>query len=214
MILSLGSTKAQNFENLIQTKNGKTLYVHTENKFELDESKFENIEIEFETNNGELKRFYKGHYMIKPNSLGECLISVYTKDKTKKLFTEKFWVIFSNKPEITPAFNSQENKITNNEIPKDRLEDLIGFSTMTFSQNQIIFLIDEMRLIIYSKKNGNSEFETDGKLTDEIKEKIKILEQGDLIILKEINVKSVTDYSKKDNPDQILKILPTVYFVK
>lgn len=214
VILNLGTVQGQEFEYLIKTDNGKTLYVHTENKFEIDETKYSNEEIELETNNGEIKRFFKGKYMIKPNSLGECLISIYSKGKSKKLITEKFWVIFSVKPEIIPVFYSNDNKAKDNEIPKDKLEDLRGFSTMVFSQNQIIFLIEAMELMIFSKSNGNSEFKSDGKLNEEMKDKLRLLESGDFIILKNIEVSSVSDYSKKDNPDQVIKISPTVFFVK
>lgn len=212
--LSLGTINGQAPNNVIKMKNGTSLFIHTENKFAIETADFGLEEIKLETDNGIIKRFFKGNYMIKPNSMGQCVIAIYNKDKSKKLATEKFLVTISAIPEIRPVFYSKEYQIKNNEIPKDRLEDLRGFSTMVFSQNQILFLIDNMKLEIYSENQGNSAFVTNGKLTDEMKEKIKVLEKGDLIILKEIKVKSVTDYAMKDTPDQVLKISPTVYFVE
>jgi hypothetical protein len=214
LLFNFGTISGQEFENLIRTEGGKTLYIYTENKFEIDESKFGNDKINIETNSGEIKRFFKGNYMIKPNRIGICTISIYNEDKSKKIFSEEFRVIFSEKPEIMPVFYSQKNGIRDNEIPKERLEDFAGFGMMISTQNEIIYLIEEMDLIIYSRKNGEFKFQTTGKFSAEIKEKINALNEGDLILLKNISVKSVTDYSKKDNPDQIINILPTVFFVK
>jgi hypothetical protein len=175
VLVNFSTIQGQDCFGIIKTDASKQIFIHTENKFELDESKFDEEEILVESDNGDVKKFFKGRYMVKPNALGECTISIYNKDKSKRLYSEKLWVTYSVKPEIVPIFQSQENKITNNEIPKDRLEDLKGFTSAVFSQNQIIFLIVEMKLIIYSKTIGEQEFIISGKLNEEAKEKINSL---------------------------------------
>ncbi|HRK80773.1 MAG TPA: GldM family protein [Saprospiraceae bacterium] len=214
VLLCFGAAQGQDYSCRIKTSEGRTLYIHTENKFEIDESGFGREGIHVETNNGEIQRFSKGKYMIKPNSMGDCVISIYNKEKSKKIHSELFFVVYSVQPVIIPVFYSQEYQMTDNEIPIDRLEDLRGFSTMVYSRNQIIFLVEEMKLIIRSKKKGEFEFVTNGNLSKEIKAKINSLDKGDLILLKNIMIKSVTDYERNSTPDQIFKIQPTVYFVK
>gem|GEM_PF-2546899 len=203
-------------KSYIKTENSKIIYQYTENSFELSKLELDENQIELQTENGKIKKFYKGHYNIFPEKLGVCRIVAKNKETGETIFKEIFHVYPPILPEIIPVwFSEKTDNLVDNKINKDRLEDFKGVGLQVMSPNNIIFFMTTGQLKIYHDNSLFKETEIRNGIFDEtIRTAFESLESGDYIIIKNIKIGSVVDYSKRDNPDALYSLKPVIFFIE